>query len=146
MFSSFLVIDRGDFSTRDPEVTLSGAVYFNVGSIVPIIVRNQGCVGIAKIKRISITETSTTVLYEPAKNIPEKSLTAYYNLYRNNIGQGSVSSADDVYDQQDITIPGAMGISKKKSRSEESRSFFDKDRGRRNSGSLSDVLDEDDDR
>ena len=143
MFSSFLVIDKGDFSTRDPEVTLSGAVYFNVGAVVPIMVRNEGCIGIAKIKCVTITETSTTVIYEPTRNIPDESKKAYYNLYKNNIGQGSTGS-DDVYDQQDVTIPGALGRSKKKSRHEENRSFFNNDR-RERSGSLSDVLDEDDD-
>lgn len=141
MFNSFLVIDKGDYSSRNSEVTLSGAVYFNVGSIVPIIVRNQGCIGIAKIVSITITETSTVVVYEPTKNISDESKKAYYNLYRNNIGQGSHSS--DSYDQQDVVIPGAMGGSR--SKNNESRSFFGNDREDRRSGSILDALDDDDD-
>lgn len=111
-FKSFLVLrDKPDcYDGETEEVTVKGQQIFNIGNLVPIIQSGKGCVGNALIKQITINETTTTVTYiysEVGKDLAK----AYYSLYRNDVSMQRNSGSSDIYDNDDMIIPGAFGRS-----------------------------------
>lgn len=105
-FSSFLVMDNakrfkvgGVYDER-----VSGYQILNIGTYVPVIVKGGGCVGMAKIESLLLTNNTTSVRFT-FYNVPSmKEGQIYYNLYRN-----SLSGSNDYEDAQDVIIPGLMG-------------------------------------
>lgn len=105
---NFLVSDReSDF--RCDRVIVTGVAYIPVGMAVPAIVKGKGCVGLADISKVIITENSTMFEFKLLKQ-PEKDCEGYYALYKvNTLGESSVSNGDYL-SNTDQLIPGMVGI------------------------------------
>ena len=105
---SFIVIDGkpqyvGEHENKDVySHTLEGEVYIPLETPIPIIRRGSGCIGIGLVVELTITKTSTTIVYSMS-NISEVNAKAYYDLYRN---QATASNTDGY--QEDVVIPGMM--------------------------------------
>ena len=76
----FLVVDQPNRGRFDETVSLDEVIYFEPGSVVPIIVPGTGCPGLAKIKSCSMKEYGTIVSFKFVQD-QNKYCEAYYHLY-----------------------------------------------------------------
>lgn len=110
-FENFIVLDartslKSIRTSRDTYGwTDTGSRIYNVGKPIPVI-QNQKCIGIATIKSVTITETSTTIVFTLDEITDRHMLEAYYALYRMNATMNR--SNDDAYSTDDILIPGMV--------------------------------------
>lgn len=109
-FKSYLVIkdDPKRYDGEEDKVTVQGMQLFNIGNLVPIIQSGKGCIGLAHINSLLINETSTTVYYTFVETSKEQEK-VLYGLYRNDVSMNRNSGSSDIYDNEDMIIPGAFG-------------------------------------
>ena len=106
---NFIVLDSSDKLKENKighnlyEYTVSGEVFINLETAIPVIQQGKGCVGLGLVKKLTITKNSTTIEFT-CDQISNQAAEAYYSLYRTNTALGN----DDSYDSQDVLIPGAM--------------------------------------
>lgn len=105
---NFIVVEGnpeyyGDVNGEDMySFTTQGECYIALETPVPVIKRGKGCIGIGVVTKLTITKTSTTIVYSIA-DVSEASSKAYYDLYRN---QATASNSEEY--QEDVVIPGMM--------------------------------------
>lgn len=110
-FENFIVLDARTSlksikaSKGTYEWTDTGSRIYNVGKPVPVI-QNQRCIGIATVKEYTVTVTSTTIIFSFDEISDRHMLDAYYALYRMSATMNR--SNDDVYNTDDILIPGMV--------------------------------------
>lgn len=108
--ANFIVIDDSTKRCReDNEIfkhTVNGTVFMPIGVTLPVIRKGHGCQGLGVVTELRITSTSTTMFFKIYNCAPEAG-NAYYSLYRNQLTT-SASALDDVYDNTDVIIPGAL--------------------------------------
>lgn len=110
-FENFIVLDertsiKSIKISRDTyQWTDAGSLIYNVGKPAPVI-QNGKCIGIAIVKEIKITETSTTITFTFETLSDKKTLDAYYALYRMKVTMNRTN--DDIYNTDDIMIPGMV--------------------------------------
>lgn len=108
----FLVLDQGtnirnlDNYNGVYKYTLSNMTMFPIGEAVPIIIKKNGCAGLAMIQSFTISGEGTTVTFRIASASDQARL-IYYTMYRN-MATSSMKDASDVYGDPDMVIPGAM--------------------------------------
>lgn len=109
-FKSYLVINDKPrcYDGEEVDVTVQGMQIFNIGQLVPIIQSGKGCIGLAHINELHIRSTATTVIYTYSELSDEKA-GFLYGLYRNNVSMNRNSGSGDIYDNEDMIIPGAFG-------------------------------------
>lgn len=90
--------------------TVTGECYIPCESLVPVIRKGHGCIGLAIIKRLTISHETTQIEFELSREISKEKKIAYYDLYRNHVTNGV---SDDPYSDSDQVIPGAMAGSGK---------------------------------
>jgi hypothetical protein len=112
-FNQFIVCEKRDysrFSARGKnDFTEPGVILYEIGSLVPVIIKGEGCLANAKISAITIRSTGTTVTFELTE-IAKGTADAAYNLYRNGLNSNlnSGNSADIYEDAKDSVIPGVF--------------------------------------
>jgi hypothetical protein len=103
---NFIVLEDKIRRSGYHESAVSGEVYIPLETVVPVICKGVGCVGVGIIHRLHISKASTTIEFELETNISKESKRAYFDLYRNH---ASNEDNDDPYDNSDTVIPGAIG-------------------------------------
>ena len=101
----FLVVEENINNGRNVHA-VTGECYIPCESLVPVIRKGKGCVGVAVVKGLHITHESTQIEFELSREISKEKKTAYYDLYRNHVSVSGSSS--DPYEDTDQIIPGAM--------------------------------------
>lgn len=91
------------------EWTNSGMKLYPIGTILPIIKKGKECMGLGVVRSMTITESSTTIVFEVVEQ--GRDYSAYYNLYRNQNTVG-YTNATDSYDEYDMVVPGAYTASR----------------------------------
>lgn len=113
-FESFIAVDRADSGHMREggryAYTVTGNVIFQIGAVVPLIERGNGCFGVAKVEGFSIKGSTTEVKFQALGEISQEAKKAYYTLYQLNSG---VRTEDDAYDSSDQFIPGAMNLGRR---------------------------------
>lgn len=104
-FNNFIVVDDS-FSKRfgRQSFTVTGQQLYQIGTAIPVIRKGSGCIGIAVVEAFTVTQTATTVTFDVSK-VNENDAKVYYKLYQNSL---SIGESDDMSDQEDMIIPGAM--------------------------------------
>lgn len=107
---NFIIIDDNAkrFKANDEMFihTVNGALFMPVNVTLPVIRKGHGCIGVGVVKELRITSEVTT-MYFTIHSCTTEAGRAYYDLYRNQLTT-SASALDDVYDNTDVIIPGAM--------------------------------------
>lgn len=80
------------------EYTVGGAVIYPVGSIIPVIQKSRGCIGLAKVEQITVRESSTTISFTVVTK--DGNFEGIYNAYRMSVSF-MPSSSRDIYDDED---------------------------------------------
>lgn len=133
-FVNFIVLDTKVKEGKN-SYTMSGAVLMKLDAPIPVIVKGKGCIGIGTPHQLTITSTSTDVLFTFAK-VSKEACDAYYDLYRNQVS--NVSSSEDGYEgSEDIMIPGAVGANMRRHQKPDN---YNNSYRRSNTTSLSDFL------
>lgn len=131
--TNFITID-GDanmnfFANRKYHYTNTGSLIYPIGQIIPVIRKGKDCVGLAKVVSFMVTEDTTTVEFLMLGKINDASKEAYFALYSQGASFGT-AGADDMYENTDQFIPGAMGLGKgtsRKAKKNKAKAFFDDD-------------------
>lgn len=128
--SNFIFIDTDSntnfYAGKKYQYTNTGTLLYPIGSIIPVIRKGKNCIGLAKVLSFMVTEDTTTVQFQMLGKINEASKEAYYALYLQS-ASFSTQDADDIYENTDQFIPGAMGLGKGNARKSKKKSFFDED-------------------
>lgn len=126
-FSGFILLDPHTtvFMNRSNNYRVSGMVIFPINSPIPVIVKGEGCIGIASVSKFTVDATSTTITFTLEECSKEASK-VFYNLYKNYTVGGGID-ADDPYSNTDQLIPGAMLNPNLRPRKKRSRDIFDDD-------------------
>jgi hypothetical protein len=103
---NFIVLEDKIRKSGFHDVAVSGEVYIPLETVVPVICKGVGCVGVGVVQRLHISKSSTTIEFELETNISKESKRAYYDLYRNH---SSSDYENDPYENSDTVIPGAIG-------------------------------------
>ena len=91
--------DRAGISVNETvEVTLAGHLLFDMGTRIPVIVREVGCIGYAEVNSITLTRNGSTAVEFVLKGMSEKSAESAYILYNNQAASSS--------DSRETRIPG----------------------------------------
>ena len=137
---NFIVVDDLDKARRKGKCAFNGEVYIPIGTAIPVIHKGRGCIGIGVVHQLVISEGSTVVSFSLETEVSENNKCAYYDLYRN---QNTMSNNNDMYDNSDVVIPGAIGnIGSGGPRPNWSNQSFDNNR-RDRSPSLGDMIGDD---
>ena len=131
--ATFIVLDdplKGYSKTQSR--TVNGEVYYPLETPMPIILKGKGCIGIGMVNEMTISTSSTTIVFVASK-ISDNDANAYYALYRNQVSVSSNTSSD-LYEQSDAIIPGMMTSINRKQHQPEPR---------RRNRSLMDYVDDD---
>lgn len=137
---NFIVVDDLDKARRKGKCAFNGEVYIPIETSIPVIHKGRGCIGVGVVHQLIITKGSTVVTFSLETDISETSKRAYYDLYRN---QNTMNDSDDMYDNSDVVIPGAIGsIGSRSSKPTWSSPMVGEDRENRRdrSPSLGDIL------
>lgn len=87
------------------EHSVNGTVLYPLDTPIPIIQKRSGCIGIGMVTEITMSSSSTRIVFSVSK-VNDDDANAYYKLYQNQV---SVSNDDDSYDAAgDMVIPGMM--------------------------------------
>ncbi len=110
--TNYVVLENGTslgslrMSKRVYQYTDQGMVLYPIGSLIPVIAKGDGCIGMAVIKSLLMEEDTTTVRFQFVK-IGTQAASVLYSMYQNNASMRGYSS-DDPYTNSDIVIPGAV--------------------------------------
>lgn len=88
------------------QYTEQGMLLYPIGSLVPIIEKGYGCIGIATVKSLTMDANSTTVIFTVSE-VDKSTANTLYGMYRNNATV--MGNNDDPYSNTDQIIPGAIG-------------------------------------
>ena len=110
---TFLVMESNGPQLRDLRYknvwryAVAGTKLFPVGSILPIIRKGTGCIGLAQIVGCNMMQDKTEVTFITT-NCSEDMADSCYSLYRNEITNNP--DTGDLYDDaEDTLIPGIIG-------------------------------------
>jgi len=104
---NFIVIDStNSLNGKKSVYSEQGSVLYQINSIVPVVYNNN-CIGLARIKKLIINETLTTIYFEFEKINGEQGK-VLYSLYLNNANSLKNNDSSDPYDNFDTPIPGAV--------------------------------------
>lgn len=89
---------------NDTTLSVEGPRIYPIGEMIPVIVRGEGCVGMAQIKEFTVQESVTNVtfiLHECDKTTAQ----VLYNQYRNKVSMSNYKDAS-FESADDAIIPG----------------------------------------
>lgn len=101
--------------------SVTGSRIFNINSLVPVIQKGAGCVGVAQINELHINQYGTEVYFTFHK-ASDKAKEAYYNLYKNNLNLNA--SENEYEDSDELIIPGLSHGSGKGNKSDKKRQSY----------------------
>lgn len=115
----FIVIDENDGNNynrtgKTYAYTHIGEIVYQIGTAIPVIHNNYGCIGLGQVLETSTTGRTTTVKFKLMGDIDNASKKAYYSLYTTNAGLFFDDS--ESYGGSEGIIGGAIGFSTKPER------------------------------
>lgn len=111
-FEMFIAVDGDHGVIREGghySYTVTGAVMFQLGTVLPLIEKRRGCFGLGKVEGFATNGNVTEVKFQALGDISSDAKKAYYTLYQLNAG---VRVEDDEFDSGDQYIPGSMALNR----------------------------------
>lgn len=107
-FDNYIVMTPNEYrglgnisSQKNYRFTINGFVVVPMDKPVPIIIQNQGCVGLAKVSSINMSNDETTTMEFSINTVSKSVADAAYILYKN---EAVIRSSDD--DSDERSAPG----------------------------------------
>jgi hypothetical protein len=87
------------------QYTQEGHIVYAINVPVPVIVKGEGCIGIATPIEYTASDTTTEVLFTFSAIQDQKVAKVFYEMYRSTV---TMNADSDPFDNSDMLIPGSV--------------------------------------